>query len=85
MEGFAGVTLMEVRRAAVTFSVVLPVITPEVAVMVVMPVAAVVAKPTWAGSFAMLATAGADELHCAVLVMSCVVLSVKVPVAVNCC
>jgi len=33
----------------------------------------------------MLATAGADELHVTVLVRSCVLLSVYVPIAVNCC
>jgi len=32
----------------------------------------------------MVATAGAEELHVTELVMSCVVLSLKVPTAVNC-
>jgi uncharacterized protein (DUF2062 family) len=69
----------------VTVSVVLPLIMPEVAVMVVVPAPTAVAKPLCAGSFATLATVGSDELHCAMAVMFCVLLSLKVPVAVNCC
>ncbi len=33
----------------------------------------------------MVATTAAEELHVTVVVMSCVELSEKVPVAVNCC
>ena len=45
MDGFAGVTEMETRTAALTVKVVEPVTEPEVAVIVVDPWPALVAKP----------------------------------------
>ncbi len=45
MEGIAGVTAIDARAAAVTVSVVEPETEPEMAVMVVVPVAALLAKP----------------------------------------
>ena len=52
--------------------------------MVVVPVAKVVARPAWTGALAMVATVGTVELQCELIVMSWVVLSLKVPVAMNC-
>jgi len=79
--GLAGVTAMETSAAAVTVSVVLPLMLAEVAVMVAVPVARVVARPL----AAMVAVVGVADVHAAVAVRSCVELSVYVPVAVNCC
>ena len=79
-EGFAGVTAIDTSVAAVTVSVVLPEMLPEVARMVVDPVPRAVAKP----AVLIVATVPAEELHVEVLVRFCVVPSLNVPVAVNC-
>ncbi len=80
-DGFAGVTAMETNAGAVTVSVVEPFIDPEVAVIVLVPCARVDANPT----LLIVATVDCEELHVTVLVRFCVLLSVYVPVAVNCC
>jgi hypothetical protein len=81
IDGLAGVTAIETRVAAVTVSVVDPVTLPEVAVMVVVPTPVDVANP----AFEIVATPAAEELHVAVPVRFCVLPSLYVPVAVNCC
>jgi len=48
-----------------------------------MPV--VIAKPATLGLLAMVATLDDDELQWVLSVMSCVVVSLKVPMAANCC
>ncbi len=53
--------------------------------IVVTPIAVVVAKPATLGAFAMVATLEADELQWVLSVMSWVEVSLKVPIAVNCC
>lgn len=58
-----------------------PVIEPEVAVIVAPPMPVPVANPL----APIVATVGADELQFTALVNSCVLLSLNVPVAVNCC
>lgn len=63
-----------------TFRLVEPVTAPRVAVMVVLPVATLLARP-WP---LMVAAAGVDELQMTEVVTSCVLESLKVPVAVNC-
>jgi hypothetical protein len=78
---FAGVTAMETSAAGITVSVVFPDTVPEVAEIVVVPVARVVARPP----AAMVAVVGVDDAQVAVDVRSCVEASVYVPVAVNCC
>jgi hypothetical protein len=78
--GVAGVTAMETSAAGCTVSVVLPVTVPDVAEIVVVPTATVAARPP----AAMVAVAVLEEAQLAVAVRSCVVLSVYVPVAVNC-
>src|SRR6202163_3847378 len=80
-EGFVGVTAMDTSVAAVTVSVVLPVMLLEAAWIVVVPAPTAVAKP----AALIVATVTAEELHVAVLVRFCVVPSLNVPVAVNCC
>src|SRR5271157_6549271 len=81
MEGFAGVTAIDTSTAAVTVSVVEPVILLIVAPIVEAPLLTPFAKPP----AVIVATAGAEELHVAVLVRFCVLPSLYVPVAVNCC
>ncbi len=66
--------------AAVTVSVVDPLIEPEVAVIVVLPCATLVANP----AALIVAALVVPELHVTVAVRFCVELSLYVPVAVNC-
>jgi len=81
MEGFAGVTAMETSVGAVTVRVAGGlVIDAEVAVICVVPVAAAEARP----ELEMEATVEAEEFQLAELVTSAVLLSLNVPVAVNC-
>ena len=53
---------------------------PEAAVIWTLPIVTLVARP----ELLIVATAGLDELQAAEAVKSCVLPSVKVPVAVNC-
>ncbi len=78
--GLVGVTASETSVAAVTVKVVDPDMLPETAVMVVEPAANEVANPDAFN----VAAAVLEELHVAVAVKSCVVLSENVPVARNC-
>jgi len=71
----------EERSAALTVAEVLPLTEPEAAVMVTEPRLRAVAKPLTVID----ATLLSEELQVTVPVMSCVVPSEKVPVAVNCC
>ena len=76
--GLAGVTSIETRVAGLTEKLVLAEI-PEpayVAVMVVVPVLAVVARPLLPTALLISATAVAEEDQVTVFVMSCVELSV---------
>ena len=72
---------MLIRAGALTVRTALPVIEPDVAVMVVFPVAMPKASPAALTE----ATAGADEVQATELVMFDVLPSESVPVAVNCC
>jgi hypothetical protein len=84
MLGFTGVIVIESNTAGVTVSVVEPDIAPEEAAIVVIPVAKLLARPLVSGPLLTVATVASVELQCTVAVTSCVVPSVKVPVAVNC-
>lgn len=79
MVEFAGVTAIETRLAPVTVSEVVPLTLPEAAVMVVVPVPALLAKPV---EFTV-ATAPALEVH-VTDGNACVLPSSKLPVALNC-
>src|SRR5215472_10967313 len=81
MKGFAGVTAIETNTGAVTVRFVEPLMEPDVAEIVVLPVATPVASPA---SLPIIATAIFDELQVTELVRFCVLLSLYVPVAVNC-
>jgi len=78
--GLDGVTAMEDRVAEFTVTVVLPEIVPEVAVMVVTPVVRAVARPL----LLTVAIVVSEELQVTCVVISWVVPSAYVPVAVNC-
>ena len=75
MLGLVGVTDMDTRVAGVTVSVVDPYILPDVAVIVVEPAAAGVARPLEPDTLLMVATPPADEPQVTAVVRSCVVLS----------
>jgi hypothetical protein len=81
MLGLAGRTAIETRLDALTVAVTVPSTVPEVAVMVTDPRFLPVASPPTVIE----ATLVGDALHTTLPVMSCVVLSENVPVAVNCC
>ena len=83
--GFTGVTLMETRVTAVTVSDVEPETVPDVAVIEVAPTAWEVADPFELLSLLMVATEVSEELQMTDAVRSCMVLSEKRPVALNCC
>jgi hypothetical protein len=69
IDGFAGVTDIESSAAGVTVTTVVPLIDPEVAVMVAAPKLDVLTNPVGDTS----TVAVNDELHIVVLVRSCVV------------
>jgi len=79
--GVAGRTAIEERSAAFTVAETLLLIVPDVAVMVTLPRSLPVASPLTV----MEATLVGAAVHATVPVISCVVLSENVPVAVNCC
>lgn len=66
-------------------SVVEAVIPPWLTPMVVVPVVFVVANPAFTGALAIVATLGIVELQCELILTSCVVPSLNVPSATNCC
>src|SRR6202040_2775178 len=80
IEGFPGVTAIDTSVAGVTVSSFEPVMLPTVAEIVEVPAPTPVAKPV----ALIVATPGVAEAHTALL-STCVVLSLNVPVAVNCC
>ena len=75
---------MDTSVAAVTVNVVLPEISPDVAVIVVPPGAAAEASPLKPAALLMVAIAGTDEVQVTDEVRFCVVASVNIPVAINC-
>ena len=81
IDGPTGVTTIDTSVAAVTVSVSPGLVTPlKAAVICVVPVPTPVASP----ALVIVATVGVPEVHVAWLVKSSVLLSVYVPVALNC-
>ena len=80
----AGVTAMDTSVAELTVRAVEPEMLPEVAVIVAVPAATGVASPKEPVVLLIVATNVFDELHVTDVVIFCVLLSEKVPVAVNC-
>jgi hypothetical protein len=85
IEGLAGVIVIEASAAAETLSVVAPVMPAEVALIVAAPALPVVTRPCDPPTLLICAMVGTLDVHCTVCVRFCVLLSLKVPVAVNCC
>jgi len=79
--GLAGTMAIDLRSAALTVAVAAPLSAPEVAVMLTVPRSLPVTSPLTVIE----ATLMDDELQTTVPVISCVLLSENVPVAVNCC
>lgn len=78
--GFAGVIVIDTRREFDTVSAVDPLTVPNVALMLVLPAKRLVTTPL----LLMVAEAGLEEVQITDFEISCVLLSLKVPVAVNC-
>ncbi len=78
--GLTGLMVIETKCAVDTVSGVEPLTDPKVALMVVLPAATLEARPC----ALMVAAAALDDVQVTVEVMSWVLLSLKVPVAVNC-
>lgn len=78
-----GSTLTRPPPPPVTVRGVEPEMPPDSAMIVVVPVPTEVALPLLPATLLMVATDGTDELQVADVVRSCVVLSEKVPVALN--
>jgi len=76
---------IETKIAGETFNAVVPFTVPNAALIVVVPVLRVVASPCDPEASLIVATLAAEELQYADWVRSCVLPSVKVPVAANCC
>jgi hypothetical protein len=79
-----GASHVSVITPPVTASVAVPVMFPEVAVIVVEPAATEVASPLEPAALLIAATPAVDELQVTAVVRFCVVPSENVPVAVNC-
>ena len=75
---------MDTSVAVVTVNVVLPEISPDVAVIVVMPANSEVASPLKPAALLMVAIAGTEDVQVTDDVRFCVVASVNIPVAINC-
>jgi hypothetical protein len=80
IEGFAGLMLIDARTGEVTVKLAVPLIDPEVAVIVVLPTVKPLDNPTEL----IVATMGNDEIHVTDELRSCVLLSLYIPVAWNC-
>src|ERR1051326_5752290 len=80
IRGLAGVMLIETKCAVDTVSPVDPLIDPNAALIVVLPLATLLTTPL----LLMAAAAGLVELHITEFEISCTLLSLNVPVAVNC-
>jgi len=80
MLGVVGVMLTEIKLGARTDTLEFPVTFSNVALIVVEPTLRAVTNPA---AF-VLATLGEDASHFATPLMTCLLLSLNVPVAVNC-
>jgi hypothetical protein len=81
IDGFTGVTAIDCNVAAVTERTVEPLIAPDVALIVDVPTPAPVARP----AVVIVAVVVVPDDHVTLDVRFCVLPSLNVPVAVNCC
>jgi len=84
MLGLTGVTTIACSVALITVSVVLPVMAPNLAVIVEEPRLTPVARPEEFDALLITTTAVFEELHVTCSVRSCTEVSENIPVAVNC-
>jgi len=82
--GLAGVTVNELTDAVLTVRIVLPLTFPRLAVMVVVPAETALASPLVGAAVLMVATEVTEDDQVTLAVKFCELLSVYVPVAVNC-
>lgn len=78
--GLTGLIVIETRCAVETVKPVDPLTDPNAALIVLLPATTLDTKPC----ALMVAAAALDDVQMTVVVMSCVLLSLKLPVAVNC-
>jgi hypothetical protein len=83
-DGAGGVMAIESRMAFVTVSVAVSLTAPTAAVMTLVPMATPVASPFEPVALEIVAVAAVIDDHAAVSVRSCLLASVKKPVAMNC-
>jgi len=83
--GLCGLIAIDTSAAGFTTSVAVALIAPELMPIVVVPVPSVLASPAVPAVLLIVATVATVELQCPLCVRSCVLPSVKVPVAMNCC
>ena len=83
--GLIGVMAMDCNVADVTVSVVLPVRMPEAPEMTAVPDDTPEAKPALGPLAMIVATDGVSELNVVIAVMSLLLPSLKLPIAINCC
>jgi hypothetical protein len=84
IDGPDGLTAMDTSAAVVTVKVVEDRIDPDAADTVQVPLAMLVANPCLSDALLMAAIELSDEVHWTEPVISCVLWSLKVPVAANC-
>jgi len=84
MDGTGGFTVIEISAAALTVKDVEAEIGPDAAEILELPLATLVAKPRLPAALLMVAIEPSDESQRTEPVMSCVLPSLKVPVAANC-
>lgn len=70
----------ETRFAALTVISELPLLPPKLPVIVLLPMFLAVARP-----LTVIETTAVEDCHCVTFVMSCLLPSEKLPIAVNCC
>jgi hypothetical protein len=85
MDGAEGVIAMDTRAAGVTVRFAVVDTEPDVAEIEVVPVPTDVESPAVAGATLIVATVGSEDAQWTEAVISCVLASLYVPTAVNCC
>src|SRR5512141_2248107 len=81
--GLTGVTTIAASVALITVRVVLPVMPPNLAVMVAEPTPTPVASPLEFDALLMTATVAADEIQVAAVITTCTEISKNIPVSTN--
>jgi len=83
--GVCGLIAIDTSAAGLTTSGTVALTPPELIPIIVVPVPSVLASPAVTAVLLIVATVATVELQCPNCVTSCIVPSVNVPIAVNCC